>query len=104
MDKKQPIFVNGVSWKRPNEITKQKAPWVKGHMSFNVPRLREWLDKHADGEWLNLDLKESKDKSKLYFELNTYKKTEKKPDLYDQDVPFLGDDEINSINAEFNDF
>lgn len=85
MDKKQPIFVNGVSWKRPSDITKQKAPWVKGHMSFNVPKLRTWLDLHADGEWLNIDLKESKDKTKLYFELNTYKREEKK-NLYAQDT------------------
>lgn len=106
MDKKQPIFVNGVSWKRPNDITKQKAPWVKGHMSFHVPRLRAWLDEHQDGDWLNLDLKESRDKVKLYFELNTYKKGEQQKKVeepvvqLDDEMPLLGDEDINKINSE----
>lgn len=87
-DKKPPIFVNGLSWKRPSDTTKQKAPWVKGHASINVPRLKQWLKENEDGEWLNLDLKESKDKTKLYFELNTYKSSQKEPpkkNLYDAD-------------------
>lgn len=107
MANKQPIFVDGVSWKRPSEITKQKAPWVKGHMSFNVKRLRAWLDKHENGDWLNIDLKESRDKSKLYFELNTYKPEPKKRNPYDldEDVPLLGvDAEDLSLEKSFEQF
>lgn len=103
------IFADGLTWKRPSEITKQKAPWVKGHMSINVPRLRKWLDEHEDGEWLNVDLNESKEKKTLYFKLNTWKPTGgKKKNLYDteptveieEDVPLLGDEDINSINGD----
>lgn len=102
MDKKQPIFAQGLSWKRPTDITKQKAPWVKGHMSINVPNLLKFIQEHRDGDWLNFDLKESKDKTKLYFELNTYKKAETKKSPYDseEDVPLLGDEDINKLNGE----
>ncbi len=113
MDKKTPIFVDGLNWKRPNEKTKEKAPWVKGHMSINVPKLMAWMIKHQQGEWLNLDLKESKDKTKLYFELNTYGRTEEKAvevpvvQLQEENPgPYLDANALLDVMslAEFNDF
>lgn len=103
MDKKQPIFADGLMWKRPNDKTKEKAPWVKGHMSINVAKLMKWMLVHQQGDWLNLDLKESKDKTKLYFELNTYGRKEDtvlgQPDV--DDIP-LPTEEMMSV--EYNDF
>lgn len=75
MENKQRIWVDGLMFKRPSDQTKEKAPWVKGHVSIKVVNFLTWFQDHSEGqEWLNLDLKESQDKTKLYFELNTYKK------------------------------
>lgn len=73
-NKKERIFADGVIWKRPSEQTKEKAPWVKGHMSIKVTDFKNFMLKNQQGEWMNFDLKESQDKTKLYFELNTYQK------------------------------
>ena len=77
MEKQEKIFVDGLMFKRPDENTKQKAPWVKGHVSIKTDPLIAWLTAHKNGEWLNLDLKESKSTGKLYFELNQWKPLEK---------------------------
>lgn len=73
MDKEK-IFAKGIYWKRPSEQTKEKAPWVKGHMSFKIDELKAFIAQHQQDIWMNFDLKESKDKTGLYFELNTYQK------------------------------
>lgn len=72
-DKKEPIFANGIIFKAPSEQTKEKAPWVKGHISIKVPELIIFLNKYnTKGGWVNLDLKKSKDKGTLYLELNQW--------------------------------
>ena len=77
MEKQEKIFVSGLFFKRPDENTKQKAPWIKGHVSIKPDELVKWIQEHKNGEWLNLDLKESKSTGKLYFELNQWKPLEK---------------------------
>jgi hypothetical protein len=73
-DKKEPIFADGIIFKAPSEQTKEKAPWVKGHISIKVPELIIFLEKYnTKGGWINLDLKKSKEKGTLYLELNQWK-------------------------------
>ena len=73
MEKKEPIFADGIMFKAPSEQTKEKAPWVKGHISIKVPELIVFLNKHnTKGGWVNLDLKKSKEKGTLYLELNQW--------------------------------
>lgn len=81
MDKPTPIFADGIVFTRPRE----NAPeWVKGAVSVNVAKFVEFLKAQRQAGnisakgWLNLDLKESKDKGSLYFQVNTYKAPETK--------------------------
>ena len=68
------IFAEGFIFKRPNE----KAPdFIKGHLSIVIAEAIPFLQKHAKGGWVNLDIKESKS-GKLYMDLNTWEK-EKAP-------------------------
>lgn len=86
MDKKEPIFAEGIIFKAPSEQTKEKAPWVKGHISIKVPELIIFLNKYnTKGGWVNLDLKKSKDKGTLYLELNQWQ-PKKEDDLGLDDV------------------
>ena len=64
------IFGEGFIFKRP----KEGAPaFVKGSMSVKVSEAIAFLTKYQEKDWVNLDLLASKDNTKLYFKLNTYK-------------------------------
>lgn len=66
----QTIFGEGFIFKRPHE----NAPsFAKGSMSVKVDEAIAFLQKHQDRGWVNLDLLASKDNTKLYFKLNTFK-------------------------------
>ena len=68
-------FVNGLIVKAPRE----NAPdFVKASISIKVNDLREWLDKQS-GEWVNIDVKESKG-GRWYAAVNAYKPKESKPE------------------------
>lgn len=74
MDKKEPVFAEGLFFSRP----RQGAPdYVKGSMSVEPSQFIKFLEKNVEylspKGWMNLDLKESKDGSKLYFQVNTWK-------------------------------
>lgn len=88
------IFASGFVFKRPHE----SAPdFVKGSLSLKADEAIEFIKKYTKSDgWVNLDLLASKDNTKLYFKLNTYK-PEKKEDtatppadneLDDQSIPF----------------
>lgn len=65
-DKKH--FPNGLFYKKPND----NAPdFVMGKVSIKVDDFKKYLNK-VNGEWLNLDLKISKD-GKGYAEVDTWK-------------------------------
>lgn len=70
MDKKYP---DGINFSRPNA----GAPdFIKGKMGVNMGRFLKWIEENnISGEWLNFDLLQSKDKTKLYFSLNDWKAT-----------------------------
>lgn len=64
------VFLQGFIFKRPHE----NAPaFVKGSMSIKVDEAIAFLQQHNNNGWVNADLLASKDNSKLYFKLNTYK-------------------------------
>ena len=88
-----PIFVKGLFIRRPNERTKEKAPWVKLHLGVKVDELIEFLqaNKKKDG-FVNLDIKASKAGDKLYAELDTYVPKSKEED---EGVSVYGTDEID---------
>lgn len=86
-------FVNGLIVKAPHE----KAPdFVKCAISIKVNDLREWLSQQQ-GEWVNIDVKESKG-GRWYAAVNTYKPKEGKQEAgtkpandftgLDDDIPF----------------
>lgn len=78
------IFLDGFMFKRPRE----GAPsFVKGALSIKVDEAIAFLQKHNNNGWVNADLLTSKDNSKLYFKLNTWK-PEKTEDLPEEVVPF----------------
>lgn len=61
-------FPQGMMWKEP----RQGAPdYVRGSVSIKREELIEWLS-NREGEWVNLDLKESKG-GKVYFSVNDWK-------------------------------
>lgn len=63
------IFAKGFIFKRS-----EKAPdFVIGSLSLKVEEAIEFMQANKKGEWLNLDVKKSKD-GKYYIELNTYEK------------------------------
>lgn len=69
-------FIKGIIFKAPHE----NAPdFVKGKMSIKKSELIEFLQADRSGsDWLNYDLKVSKD-GKWYFQLDTYKKDNSAP-------------------------
>lgn len=71
-NEKSPVFINGMFFKSPDERTKEKAPWVKGHISIKMADFIPFIKEHKEEDWLNIDLKKSKG-GKLYLELNTWK-------------------------------
>jgi len=65
------VFVDGMSFKKPREGAPE---FVKGNISIKVDAFTDWLALHGQGkEWLNIDLKKSRE-GKLYLSLNTYEK------------------------------
>ena len=63
------IFPKGLIYKKPNP----KAPdWVKGTISIKKDEFIDFLNKQ-DSEWINIDILESKDKTKIYPVLNQWK-------------------------------
>ena len=81
--KREKVFANGLIFKRP----KEGAPeFIKGNISIKIADFIAFLKEHGAGqEWVNLDLKSSKE-GKLYCELNTWKKEEKKEEV--SEIPF----------------
>lgn len=78
------IFVDGFIFKLPAD----NAPaFVKGKISIKIPDFSKWVKEHKDGDWLNIDLKVSKE-NKPYAELNTYKKESGKTEEDKTDLPF----------------
>lgn len=79
-EKEDPIFADGIMFQRPPE----NAPkWVKGKVSVNLKKFVDFLRDQRDAGnvsskgWVNLDLKESKNRT-LYFQVNTWKSPETK--------------------------
>ncbi len=69
-EQQETIFGQGFIFKRPHD----NAPaFVKGSMSVKVSEAIAFLQKYQDKDWVNLDLLASKDNTKLYFKLNTFK-------------------------------
>ena len=68
MEKQEPIFPQGLIFKKPRDGAPE---FVKGSISIKRLELIDWLNTFQD-EWLNFDLKESK-QGKYYSQLNTFK-------------------------------
>jgi len=69
MSEQEKIFADGFSFKYPSD----KAPqFVIGKLSVKVDDAKAFLEKHQDGGWVNLEIKEAKN-GKPYVELNSFK-------------------------------
>ncbi len=69
-EQKTKIFPNGIMFKKPRE----GAPdFVRGSLSFKVDEAVEFLKKHDNKGWVNLDMLLSKNKE-IYLALNEWKK------------------------------
>lgn len=67
MDK---VFIDGLIAKKPNE----RAPeFIIAKLSVKVEEFKRFLDEHNDNGWVNFEIHESKDKTKFYPVLDTYK-------------------------------
>lgn len=87
------IFADGMRFESPSDITREKAPWIKGKLSFKVDEAVSFLLKYkSESGWVNCDLKLSEKTGKLYLALNTYtKKVAYKPEEEEvdpNDIPF----------------
>lgn len=85
------MLIDGLFFKLPTE---NQPDFVKGKISINLPKLRVWLKENHNEEWLNVDLKVSKD-GKPYAVLNEWKPKDKDvqgeslpDDKSDDDMPF----------------
>ena len=80
------IFANGFLFKDKNE---QAPEWVIGKMSIKVDEAIEWLNEHADGGWVNVEIKRAQS-GKPYIELDKWKPTNQAPPApaSGEDVPF----------------
>ena len=80
-------FVDGLIVKPPRD----NAPdFVKGSISIKVKELGQWLAneyKAGCGEWINIDVKESKG-GKWYCEVNTWKPRQEAEQSFEDDLPF----------------
>ncbi len=89
MEKKDPIFADGMFFARPHE----KAPeFVKGKISIDCKKFYAFMKKHVNpAGYINLNLKTSKG-GKLYLDLDTWTKEakeEKKVEEVDPNsIPF----------------
>jgi hypothetical protein len=81
-NKTQPIFAEGISFFRPKEGSPE---WIKGKVTIHPQRLIKFLTENkqylSEKGFLNLDLKVSKDKASLYFQVNTWKPEKKVEEL-----------------------
>lgn len=69
MENKKDLTTYGMFF---NARTENQPFWLKGKISIKVPQFVEWLNKVKNSqEYVNLDLKESKD-GRLYIQLNDY--------------------------------
>ena len=72
--KPTPIFADGISFYRPKEGSPE---WIKGEVFIHPERLGKFLANNiqnlTEKGYLKLDLKVSKDKGSLYFQVNTFK-------------------------------
>lgn len=96
-EKREVIFADGFIFKKPRE----GAPdFVKGDISIKVGEFIEFLNKHNNNGWVNLNLKKSQG-GKLYVDLNTWKPptdtttptnagedNRQAPDVTEEDLPF----------------
>ena len=73
-------FVSGMYVKEPHEKVKH---FVRVKLSVKREELIAWLDEQ-EGEWVNMDVKESK-QGKLYVEVNDWKPTGDKIPVIDND-------------------
>jgi len=77
-EKKEKIFVDGMRFELPNDLMKEKTPWIKAKISIKVAEIIPFLQKHqSNAGWVNIDLKKSDSTGKMYLELNTWKPIEK---------------------------
>lgn len=85
MSEQETTFLDGFIFRRPA----QGSPdFVKGKMSIKVDEAVAFLQKHSNDGWVNADLLASKDNSKLYFKLNTWKPEKKEEEIKPSDIPF----------------
>jgi hypothetical protein len=69
--KKEKTFAKGFIFKKA-----ENAPdFVIGNLSIKVDEAIEFIKSNENNNWVNLDIKKSKD-NKFYIELNTYKKSD----------------------------
>lgn len=62
-------FIDGLFARDPH----QNAPdFVKGRLSIKPQQFNDWLQAYLDEEWINIDIKESKE-GKWYCAINDYK-------------------------------
>jgi hypothetical protein len=84
-------FVDGLQVKAPRQGSPE---FIKGSLSIKREDLIKWLQGYT-GEWINVDLKESK-KGSWYAEVNTWKPENKKPT--DDGVTSKSEDFPNGLN------
>lgn len=83
-EQNETVFADGFSFRKPHE----KAPdFIKGELSVKVDEAIDFLKKHEDKGWVNIDLKKSKG-GKLYLALNTFKPEKKRDEVGDDGIPF----------------
>ena len=88
-------FPKGLMVKAPRDGSPE---FVKGSISIKRVELIEWL-KGKDSEWINLDIKVSKN-DKYYVQVNNWKPNPKR-DGYSEDV--VNREFAKAINNEFKD-
>ena len=75
MENEKP-FVDGMRFKKPHE----NAPdFIKGQISIKKDEFISWLTAQGDDEWINIDLKKSR-QGNLYLQKNGWKKSESSED------------------------
>ena len=98
-EKREVVFADGFIFKKPNE----NAPeFVKGDISIKVGEFIEFLQKHNNNGWVNLNLKKSQG-GKLYVDLNTWtpKKDESTPTNAGQEQSKAGQSATADIDIPF---
>jgi len=81
------IFISGFY------IKESDKDWILCKLGINIEQFSKFVKEHKDGEFMNIDICESK-KGKMYAQLNTYKKEETKKEeksedrIGGEDLPF----------------